>query len=137
VNTFDLDIVHSRATVNLNRLHEALQSLDAHFREHKDRKIRPRLSNLDTAGHLLLLTAEGALDLLGTIGADLGYDKLLKHSVRMEVAKGLKVRVLNLDKYIEIKEELARDKDKAMLAVLRHTLKEKQKYENRKGHAAP
>jgi hypothetical protein len=128
----DLDVVHSRKDKNLDRFLAALESLDAHFREHKDRKIPPRRSNLDISGHLLLATSEGALDVLGSIGDDLGYEELLKHTVKMEVAKGLRVRVLNLDKYIEIKEKLARDKDRAVLPVLRQTLEEKRRLEKGK-----
>jgi predicted nucleotidyltransferase len=120
VNTFDLDIVHSRASENLERFLKVLESLDAHFREHKDRKIRPNLSILDTSGHLLLATSEGPLDVLG-------YDDLLDHTVEMEVSRGVRVRILNLDKYVEIKEKLNREKDRAVLPVLRRTLEEKRR----------
>jgi predicted nucleotidyltransferase len=127
VNTFDLDIVHSRARLNLERFLRALGSLDAHFREHKDRKIRPNLSILDTSGHLLLATSEGPLDVLGTIGDDLGYEELLNQTVEMKVSAGLRVRILALDKYVEIKEMLNREKDRAQLPTLRRALEAKQK----------
>jgi hypothetical protein len=80
---------------------------------------------LDISGHLLLATSQGPLDVLGTIGDNLGYQELLKDTTEMDVAEGLRVRVLNLDKYIEIKEKLAREKDRSVLAVLRRTLEEK------------
>jgi hypothetical protein len=125
VVTLDLDLVHSRQPQNLERFLRALESLDAHSRERTDRKIRPTLPFLDISGHLLLATSKGPLDVLGTIGDDLGYDELLKHTTEMEVAKDLHVRVLNLDKYIEIKEKLGRDKDRAVLPVLRRALEAK------------
>jgi predicted nucleotidyltransferase len=82
---------------------------------------------LDISGHLLLTTSKGPLDVLGTIGDDLGYDELLKHITEMEVAKGLHVKVLNLDKYVEIKEKLNREKDRAVLPVLRQALEARRK----------
>ena len=66
------------------------------------------------------------MDVLGTIGDDLGYNDLLKHTTEMEVDKDLHVRVLDLDKYVEIKEKLAREKDRAQLPTLRQTLEAKQ-----------
>jgi len=125
IQTFDLDIVHSRELGNLDRFLEALESLDAHSRERTDRKIRPTLPFLDISGHLLLATSKGPLDVLGTIGDDWGYDELLNHVTEMEVDKGLHVKVLNLDKYVEIKEKLAREKDRAQLPVLRRALEAK------------
>jgi predicted nucleotidyltransferase len=131
IQTFDLDLVHSRTPANLARLLRALESIDAHFREHKDRKIRPRLSNLDISGHLLLSTSEGPLDVLGTIGEELGYSELKTDSVLVDIGQGFRVRVLKLAKYIEVKERLGREKDKAILPILRRTLDEKQR--QRKG----
>jgi predicted nucleotidyltransferase len=125
--TLDLDLVHSREPQNLQRFLRALESLDAHSRERTDRKIRPTLPFLDISGHLLLTTSKGPLDVLGTIGDDLGYDELLKHITEMEVAKGLHVKVLNLDKYVEIKEKLNREKDRAVLPVLRQALEARRK----------
>ena len=133
VQTFDLDIVHSRESENLNRFLRALESLDAHARERTDRKIRPTLPFLDISGHLLLATSEGPLDVLGSIGDNQGYGELLKHTTEMEVAKGLFVRVLSLEKYVEIKEKLTRDKDRAVLPVLRRTLEEKRSRESPSG----
>jgi predicted nucleotidyltransferase len=64
---------------------------------------------------------------LGTIGDDLGYEELLNHTVEMEVSGGLHVRILALDKYVEIKEKLNREKDRAQLPTLRRALEAKQK----------
>src|SRR5947209_8781826 len=67
VNTFDLDLVHSRAADNLDRLLAALQDLNAIYRGQGCRVIRPTLSYLASPGHQLLMTRLGPLDLLGTI----------------------------------------------------------------------
>jgi predicted nucleotidyltransferase len=49
------------------------------------------------------------------------YEELLPRAKTVRVA-GLEVRVLDLAAVIESKEEAGRDKDKAMLPVLRRTL---------------
>ncbi|HXG09438.1 MAG TPA: hypothetical protein VNK04_06585 [Gemmataceae bacterium] len=125
MTTFDLDVVHSRASENLTRLLTALQELDAYYREHPDRRLRPGLSHLASAGHQLLMTRAGPLDLLGTVSRDRGYEELLPHTVEVQVGEDLKVRLLDLRTLIALKEETARDKDQAVLAVLRRTLEEK------------
>ena len=71
------------------------------------------------------MTNAGPLDLLGTIGAGHTYKDLLKHTVELE-AGGLQLRMLNLEKLIEIKKETITDKDKVMLPILQHILEEKQ-----------
>jgi predicted nucleotidyltransferase len=127
INTFDLDLVHARNRDNLDRLLVALQSLDAYYRGQGDQKIRPGVSHLASPGHQLLLTRAGPLDMLGTIGTGLGYEELLAHTVEMPVAIDLQVRVLKLDRLIDIKEQTGRDKDKAVLGILRRTLEEQTK----------
>ena len=124
INTFDLDVVHGRASENVRRLLSALDSLDAHYRLHADRKLRPGLSHLSSPGHSNLTTRFGPLDLLGTIGNNLSLTDLLKHSARMEVSDGVQVWVLGLAKLIEVKEQLGGEKDKAALPILKRTLKE-------------
>jgi predicted nucleotidyltransferase len=127
IATFDLDVVHSRAPDNLKRLLEALNSLDAYFREQADRRLRPTLSHLASPGHQLLMTRSGQLDLLGTIGPGHGFEELLEHTVEAKVAEGVQVRILDLETLIAIKEEVAREKDRAILPILRRTLEEKAK----------
>jgi hypothetical protein len=129
VNTFDLDVVHSREPANLDRLLVALQDLDAYYRGQGDRRARPKVSYLASPGHQLLVTRAGPLDLLGTIGTNLGYEDLLKYTVEMPVCLELKVRILSLEKLIEIKAQAGRDKDKIVLPILRRTLEEKAQME--------
>jgi hypothetical protein len=127
VTTFDLDVVHSRATENLDHLLKALQELDAWFREHPTRRLRPDRSHLASTGHQLLMTRFGPLDLLGTIIGDRGYEDLVGQTVEMSLGEGLCVRLLDLPTLITIKEQTGREKDKAVLAILRRTLEEKGK----------
>lgn len=127
VDTFDIDVVHSRDAVNIARLQPVLEALDAVFRIQPERRLRPNASHLTSAGHLNLITRYGPLDVLGTIGRDLGYRELLPHSVELEISEGFRIRVLDLETLIALKEELAGEKDRAVLPILRRTLEEKRK----------
>src|SRR5208337_4293546 len=62
--TFDLDVVHSREPDNLARLMAALDELDAPYRIHGRHHRKPGASPLASAGHQLLMTRFGPLDLL-------------------------------------------------------------------------
>jgi len=81
--------------------------------------------DLASSSHLNLITRYGPLDLLGTIGRDLGYQELIPHSVEFDIGEGLRIRVLDLETLIAIKEELAGDKDRAVLPIRRRTLEER------------
>jgi hypothetical protein len=72
VDTFDVDLVHSRDAANIQRLLLVLEEFDAIFRMQPERRLKPNASHLASAGHLNLITRHGPLDLLGTIGRDLG-----------------------------------------------------------------
>ena len=127
VNTFDVDVVHSRDAANVARLLPVLEALDAVFRMQPERRLKPNASHLVSAGHLNLITRYGPLDLLGTIGRDLSYRDLIPHSVDLDIGKGVRIRVLDLETLIALKEELAGEKDRAVLPILRRTLEEKRK----------
>ena len=125
ISTFDLDVVHARTPENVERLLRALEELQAFVRGPGPPGRRPARSHLLSAGHQLLLTRFGPLDLLGAIGTDRDYARLLPRSKVVHVRADLRVRVLDLEALIEVKEETARDKDLAVLAVLRRTLEER------------
>ena len=127
VNTFDVDVVHSRDAANVARILPVLEALDAIFRMQPERRLRPNASHVASAGHLNLITRYGPLDLLGTIGNNLTYEDLVPRSVELDVAEGLRIRVLDLETLIAIKEELGGEKDLAVLPTLRRTLEEKRK----------
>jgi hypothetical protein len=122
VNTFDVDVVHRRSPENVDRLIPLLESLDAIYRIQPDRRLRPVRSALLSTGHQNLLTKYGPLDLLGEIGNGLGYEQLVPRSNEMLIAESVRVRILNLETLIEVKEQLNGEKDRAMLPILRGTL---------------
>ena len=125
ISTFDLDIVHSRTVQNVQRLVGALTALDAHYRLQPERRIRPQTSHLLSAGHQLLMTRYGPLDVLGAIGESRGYEELIEHVTELEAEPGQFIRFLKLAKLIEVKSETAGEKDFATLPILRKTLEEK------------
>jgi predicted nucleotidyltransferase len=125
ISTFDLDLVHRRGADNVERLLEALRLLDARYRGQPGRKVIPDRSDLSSPGHQLLMTRAGPLDLLGVVGQGQGYEELLEHTVEMAIAPGTVVRVLDLAVLIRTKDEAGREKDRAVLAVLRRTLEER------------
>jgi len=127
VQSYDVDVVHWRDAANIDRLLQELASLDAIFRIQPDRRLKPNERHLSGTGHLNLITRYGPLDVLGTIGRDLSYEDLLPHSTEMDIGEGVRIRVLNLEKFIAIKEELGGEKDRAQLPILRRTLEEKRK----------
>lgn len=121
ITTLDLDVVYDRRPENLERLATALQSLDARYRDPAGREIRPEPERHRTLRMSLLQTDLGPLDVIAEVGEGWTYDDLLPATVVQEVA-GLRVRSLTLPKLIELKELTNRDKDRAMLPVLRRTL---------------
>jgi hypothetical protein len=127
INTFDLDIVPSTDPANVSRVLAALEELDAIYRAQPDLRLRPTASHLSSAGHQLLLTRLGPLDLPGSIGNGRTYPDLLMHTTELKAGPSLSVRVLDLETQITIKEEVGGEKDRAALPILRRTLEERRK----------
>ena len=122
VNTFDLDIVPARGEKKVVKLLAVLESLDAIDRMQPSRRLKPGISLLSSPGHHNLVTRFGPLDILGTIGRDLAYEDLLPDVIEMIIAPGARVRVVDLPAIVALKEELAGEKDLAVLPILRRTL---------------
>lgn len=127
LNTFDLDVVYSRDPANLDRLLAFLSDADAIFRIQPERKLRPNMTHLAARGHLNLRTRYGPVDFLSNIGKGLEYDALLPNAEPIEIDDTLTVQVLDLETIIAVKEQLAGEKDLAMLPTLKAALREKQK----------
>ena len=125
VATFDLDVVHARTPENVERLLEALKELRATSRSHPGRKGVPGRSHLASGGHQLLHTRHGPLDLLGSVGSGRGFEELKPCSTELELAPDLTIRLLSLETLIELKEEVAHEKDLAVLPLLRRILQER------------
>ena len=66
------------------------------------------------------MTRHGPLDLRGAVGGGRTYEDLIEHTVLMRLGS-LAVRVIDLDTLIELKENAGRDKDAAVIAILKRT----------------
>jgi predicted nucleotidyltransferase len=126
-STFDVDVVHSTDPKNVERILPLLESLDAFYRIQPERRLRPNASHVSSTGHQSLITKFGSFDMLGHIGNGRTYEDLLNHTVEIDLGDGLKVRVLDLETLIAVKEEVGGEKDIAVLPVLRRTLAEKRR----------
>jgi hypothetical protein len=121
VTTLDLDIVYEQEAENVQRLAEALHSINAQYRDLAGRHIVPDQNRLMTTRTNLLKTDLGPLDVLAEIGDGERYAQLLGFSGVRSIG-GIEVRVLSLAKVIETKRAADRDKDRAVLPVLCRTL---------------
>jgi hypothetical protein len=119
--TLDLDIVHRKTPENIERLLRALEEIHARYRDPAGRLILPDANRLSTNHFSLLITDLGALDLLGRLGEGLEYEDLGGRTQDYEMA-GIRVRAIDLPTLIEVKERVNRDKDRAVLPILRRTL---------------
>lgn len=125
--TWDLDLVPNRTPENAQRLEAALAELDAFYREHADWRPKPEARWLQGRGHHLLETAEGAIDVLGVVTGGRDYEALLAESDEIPLAEDLTARVVKLEMLIQLKQETGRDKDLAVVPLLRVTLEERRK----------
>lgn len=121
VTTLDLDVVYRVEADNLERLAAALTALEARYRDPAGRNIQPTVVRLQGNRVNLLETSAGLLDVMQEIGAGWTYDELLPMA-RARAVADLTLLVLRLAAVIESKEAAGREKDLAMLPVLRRTL---------------
>jgi len=124
LQTYDLDIVPSRTSANLERLERALRELGACYREHLPRRLVPEAARMTTAGHHLLQTSAGPLDVLGAISGQRDYDALLPYTTEVTLDETTWIRILDLATLILTKQETGRLKDKVVLPLLERTLEE-------------
>lgn len=118
VTTQDLDIVPRQTPEGLARLLELLTELDARFRPVRPgRDIAPTAEHLAGTGQLNLITRHGPLDILLRLHDARGYSELIDRT--QEVAEGgLRIRVIDLDALIEIKQSTGRARDALVVPLL-------------------
>jgi hypothetical protein len=122
VTTFDLDVLIDPDPANLRRALPVLESLDASYLDPAGRGLRPNADRLESFQLHLLVTRFGRLDLLLRLDDRLDWPGALLRSHPVEL-EGRRIRVLDLDAVIESKERADRPKDRAVLPVLRETLR--------------
>jgi len=126
VTTMDVDIVHSQAPQNIDRLLVFLRNVDAVQRRMDDKMIEPKGRDLSGKGHVLLTTRIGPVDILAAIEGGRSYQDLLAHTVEIDF-RGYTLRVLDLKTLIELKKTSKDPKDKQRLPVLEETLRQLEK----------
>ncbi len=125
--TTDLDVVYRRSPDNMERLVSALEPTRPYLRgAPPNLPFRWDTATLARGLNFTLVTSLGDLDLLGELTGGGDYDALLPHSVDV-AAHGLALRVLGLDKLIEVKRAAGRPKDFEAIAELEVIREERDK----------
>lgn len=135
--TEDVDITPDAARDNLDALCNALAELDARMRSASDPEgvafpLEPEM--LATARSWNLVTRHGDLDLAFEPSGTRGYADLARGAAHLAVAADppLTVAVASLPDIIRSKEAAGRAKDRAALPLLRATLEETRRLEERR-----
>ena len=123
VTTMDVDIVHKQSDENIARLFKFLQSVETVYRRPDDKLIEPDKNDFTGKGHVLLDTRLGPLDVLSVIEEGNGYEELLSHTAEVEF-KGRLVRVLSLEKMIDLKERSTDPLVKRHLPILKEVFRQ-------------
>ena len=121
LTTFDVDVVHRRTEVNVDRLLVFLTGVNARYRNRPGLPLPPKRSALLGPGHSLFMTDLGPLDALGAIEGGADYDQLLPESLPVPIG-GRTVHVLSLGKIVALKRGSSDPKDKLRLLVLEAVL---------------
>lgn len=116
--TGDVDVCYARDGENLERLAEALRSLDARFRGGPpDVPFQLDARTLRAGDHFTFSTSAGPLDILGTPSGTKGLPDLEANATD-EVVDGLTIRVASIEDLIRMKRASGRAKDRIALEWL-------------------
>ena len=131
LTTMDVDIVHSQTPENIARLMAYLESIDAFHRRPDDKLIKPQVGDISGKGHALLTTRLGPIDVLAVVEGGRAYGDLLGHTVEIEF-RNHTIRVLNLEKLVQLKKNSTDPIDRQRLPVLEETLRQLKESDNSK-----
>jgi hypothetical protein len=123
--TRDVDITPSRERANLGRLADALRELDAKLRiSGVEGPVEFPLDqhSFDWGTTLTFVTTHGFLDIALLPDGTRGYDDLRRGASRERITDTLEVNVASLADVIRSKEAAGREKDRAVLPILRQVL---------------
>lgn len=122
--TTDVDVSYRRAAPNLARLVKALKPVKPYLRgAPPGLPFEWSVATLRAGLNLTLMTADGAVDLLGEIVGGGTYEDLLPHS-STHTAFGREIRILDLPWLIRVKRAAGRPKDLETIAELEALLEE-------------
>jgi hypothetical protein len=122
ITTFDVDIVHSRTSENVDRLLEFLVDVGARYRNRPGPPLPPSRNALLGPGHSLFMTNLGPLDALGAIEGGADYNRLRPLSLVITMA-GRSLHVLSLETIVAFKKMSTDAKDQLRLPVLEEVLR--------------
>lgn len=128
--TIDIDITPRDELGNLARLSDALTQLQARVRaDHEGTETFEFSHDAESLRHdriLNLTTTAGNLDISMQPSGTQGYDDLRRDAVAVDV-EGVTIRVASLADIIRSKEAANRQKDRAVLPLLRRLLEEERR----------
>ena len=123
--TEDLDIVYRRTPENIEHMVAALLPYDPYLRgAPPGLPFKWDQRTISNGLNFTLITALGAIDLLGEITGGGNYDDLLPHSIELQLF-GLKSLCLGLERLIHVKRAAGRPKDFEAIAELEAILEER------------
>jgi predicted nucleotidyltransferase len=125
--TYDVDIMYRRSAANIARVVAALEPFAPYLRgAPKGLPFRWDAETVKSGLNFTLTTKLGDLDLLGEVAGGGTYEQLLPHSEEMGIF-GASVRVVSLEKLIQLKRAAGRPKDLEAIAELQALLEEKRR----------
>lgn len=127
--TRDVDVTPSRDRANLRRLAAALRELNAQLRvPGVDDPVEFPLNehSFDWGTTWTFVTELGYLDVALLPDGTQGYDDLRRSATREQITETLQVDVASLADVIRSKEAAGREKDRAVLPILRQVLERSQ-----------
>jgi hypothetical protein len=117
LGTQDVDVCAPMTDDNLDRIHAALQGLDARFRMRPDKvRVGDDPARLHGFKNLNLVTSLGVIDILDTVSGVGTFEDVRGRIVELDVG-GFRCPVLDLDALIASKRAAGRSKD---LVGVRH-----------------
>jgi hypothetical protein len=131
--TRDVDVTPSRERENLGRLAEALRELHAKLRiPNVEGPVEVPLDkhSFDWGTTWTFTTVHGYLDIALLPDGTRGYDDLRRAATREHITESLEVTVAALADVIRSKEAAGREKDRAVLPILRQVLERSRGMEN-------
>lgn len=132
-STRDVDVTPSRERANLGRLADALRELDAKLRiSGVDGSVEFPLDqhSFDWGTTWTFVTVHGFLDIALLPDGTRGYDDLRRGASRERITDTLEVNVASLADVIRSKEAAGREKDRAVLPILRQVLERSREIES-------